>query len=200
MTGTPDSPTGDPGKGAFIERTELLAVVTLFAGAVVAIGFILVFVGATGADVPGVASPSETPAEATSATATGTDTGTQTPLSADGLAITELARRSIELLPQGRWQELYDDFVREFQDRCSLADFIAGGEQSVEDLGDRAPLLAFKEMQTIEITGDEARAVFIGEVRGQSEYSVEAFFRRQPGGWQFVPAPGTAGCDVFNRP
>jgi hypothetical protein len=38
----------------------------------------------------------------------------------------QLARDSIELLPAGRWPELYDQFTREFQDRCTREEFTQG--------------------------------------------------------------------------
>ena len=204
MTDNAGTEPDDRGTGTshepFIHRSEVFAALAVVACTILGIGFILVFVGATGNDDPGMADLTETPTSApgiTSAASTEVASGTLQP--ADVQAITDLARRSIDLLPQDRWPELYDDFVPEFHDRCSLADYTAGGQQAAEDLGESLALLGFKDMQTIEVTGDNARAVIIGELRGQSEYTIEAFFRREPGGWKFVPAPGTTGCSAFNR-
>jgi hypothetical protein len=181
------------GRDGAVSRREIATAAVLFAGVIAAVGFILVAIGATGNDVPSAVEVTITPAPgATTAAATSVRPG-------DVEAITELSRLSIDLLPQGRWPELYDSFTPEFQARCSREEFTSAGQAGAAGLGADLPLLAFKDMQTVEVTGDTARVVIIGEIRGKSEYTVEAFFRREANGWKFVPAPNSTGCASFNR-
>ncbi len=47
------------------------------------------------------------------------------PDSPDGLAVVDLARSSIEVLPRGEWPSLYDSFTPEYQQRCPRDQFVA---------------------------------------------------------------------------
>jgi hypothetical protein len=121
------------------------------------------------------------------------------PTTPDELAIETLARRSIEVLPQGEWPSLYDDFTPEFQQRCPRQDFADGGARNATELGASLSLLAYKRLEQLAITGDSASAVVVGEIRGQREYSVQTAFSRVSGTWKLAPAPQTGGCAAFNR-
>jgi hypothetical protein len=58
--------------------------------------------------------------------------------------------------------------------------------------------LGFKGLRELNITGDTARVVIVGELQGQSEYEVEAFFRLEGGVWKIAPSPESTGCSSFN--
>jgi hypothetical protein len=121
------------------------------------------------------------------------------PSNPDEVAIEALARRSIEVLPAGQWPSLYDDFTPEFQQRCPRQEFAAGGARNATELGNDLPLLGYKRLDQVIVTGDSASAVVYGEIRGKSDYSVEAAFQRIDGAWKLAPAPNTEGCAAFNR-
>jgi hypothetical protein len=114
-----------------------------------------------------------------------------------GQAIVALARRSIEVLPQGQWPSLYDDFVASFEARCSAAEFAQAGVDSAANLGEDLQLLGYKYMQDVTVAGDTATGTIVGEVRGKSEYQVSAAFARENGVWKIAPVPDTAGCAAF---
>jgi hypothetical protein len=120
------------------------------------------------------------------------------PADADGEAIVALARKSIEVLPQGQWPSLYTDFVAEFQARCTPETFAQAGVDSATNLGADLPLLAYKAMQDVTITGDTAQGTIIGQVTGKSEYLVSAYFAKENGVWKIAPAPDTQGCEAFS--
>jgi hypothetical protein len=117
----------------------------------------------------------------------------------DRTAIEALARRSIEVLPAGQWPTLYDDFTVEFQQRCPRQEFIDGGAANATELGASLPLLAYKRLEQFSVNGDSASAVVVGEIKGESEYSVQAAFQRVNGAWKLTAAPGTDGCAAFTR-
>jgi hypothetical protein len=102
-------------------------------------------------------------------------------------------------LPEGQWPDLYEDFTADFRDRCTLQDFTQAGIEAADQLGENLSLLGYKGLRELNITGETARAVIVGELRGQSEYEIEAFFRVEDGVWKLAPAPGTTGCSSFNR-
>ena len=119
------------------------------------------------------------------------------PSTPDELAIEALARRSIEVLPAGEWPSLYEDFTPEFQQRCPRQEFIDGGARSASELGANLPLLAYKRLEQVSVTGETATAVIVGEIRGQSEYSIQAAFQRVDGVWKLAPEASTEGCAAF---
>lgn len=119
------------------------------------------------------------------------------PTEEDGQAIVALARRSIEVLPQGQWPSLYDDFVTSFAARCSAAEFAQAGVDSAANLGADLQLLGYKYMQDVTVAGDTATGTIVGEVRGKSEYQVSAAFAREDGVWKITPVPDTTGCAAF---
>jgi hypothetical protein len=121
------------------------------------------------------------------------------PTTPDEVAVESLARRSIEVLPAGQWPELYDDFTPEFQQRCPRQEFVDGGARNASELGTNLPLLAYKRLEQVTIENDSASAVVIGELRGQSEYSIQAAFQRIDGTWKLTAAPQTEGCAAFTR-
>jgi hypothetical protein len=121
------------------------------------------------------------------------------PQDADDEALVNLAQKSIDILPLNEWPTLYTDFTQEFRDRCALADFEQAGKDGAEALGADLPLLAFKQLQDVQINGDTATGVIVGEIKGKSEYSVTVAYQRVDGVWKLAPAPGTSGCSAFNR-
>jgi len=119
--------------------------------------------------------------------------------SGDQAEIERLARRSVEVLPQGQWPSLYDDFTKAFQERCPRQEFVDAGARNSTELGANLQLLAYKRIEQVSISGDSATAVIVGELRGQSEYTVAAAFERADGGWKLAPASNTEGCQAFTR-
>jgi hypothetical protein len=142
-------------------------------------------------------SPGETaaPGDTTAPSDTGDD-GTPGPADA---RIEQLARDSIEFLPAGRWPELYDEFVASFADRCTREEFEEAGEEGAAAVGSNLNLLGFVRLDNLVINGDRATASIVGEIRGQSEYTVAAAFAFEGGEWKLAPAAGTSGCSAFNR-
>jgi hypothetical protein len=170
-------------KRPIVGRTELVtaAVVVLTAG--VTLGLVLLL-GSRGDDGGGddAAGVTSTPFE---------------PADADGQAIVELGRRSVEALPQGQWASLYDAFTQEFRDRCAREDFVASGAADASNLGDTLPLIHFKYLIDVSISGETATATIVGEAQG--EYTIQTAYAREGGEWKIAPAPGTSGCSGFNR-
>lgn len=201
MPDGPEDPTrdGEPGSYSLTTRGELIAAAALAIGAFVLIGGVLLLMGPTGTDDPGP-SPTTSPGLIGS----GSTSPTQAPFpispqNEDEQAIHDLARLSIVSIPDGRWADLYNDFTQEFRARCTAEEFAQVGRDAATDLGDSLSLLGFKGLRALNITGDTARVVIVGEVRGQSEYEVEAFFRLEEGVWKIAPSPESAGCSSFNR-
>lgn len=200
MPDGPEDPThdGEPGRYSLTTRGELIAAAALVIGALVLIGGVLLLVGPTGADDPG---PSPTASAGLAGSGSPSPTQASFPISPqneDEQAIHDLARLSIVSIPDGRWADLYDDFTQEFRTRCDAEEFAQAGRDAAIDLGDNLSLLGFKGLRTLNITGDTARVVIVGELRGQSEYEVEAFFRLEDGVWKIAPSPESAGCSSFN--
>jgi len=126
---------------------------------------------------------------------------TAEPAALDEEAITSLARRSIETLPEGEWPSLYDSFTSEFQQRCPRSEFEQGGRDAAIELGDNLASLRFKRLEQLVVDGNNATANIIGEVGGDGEYTVQAAFQKlEDGTWRLAPTPGTEGCAAFNRP
>lgn len=192
-----------PGEGPppLLGRTELIATLFLLAGVVVIVGGIILFAGG-GSDDGDQGAGAITGTPIGSASVTAAPGATDVPFEPDNddeEAIQELARKSIEVLPQGLWPSLYEDFTTEFRGRCSLSEFAQAGVEGAQALGDSLPLLGFKSMKNVTITGDTATGTIVGELRGQSEYEVQASFAREDGAWKLAPAPNTSGCSAFNR-
>ena len=143
-----------------------------------------------------------TPTAVPSPTAAASPTAATTAPPAPAAALAEiesLARRSIEALPAGEWPSLYDSFTSDFRGRCPRAEFEQAGVQAAADLGDNLTSLRFKRLEEPAIESDSATAVIVGELAGQGEYRTQAAFRREDGRWKIDPAPGTQGCQAFNR-
>ena len=119
------------------------------------------------------------------------------PADADSEAIIALARKSIEVLPQGQWPSLYPDFVASFTERCSVEEFAQAGIDSSTGLGEDLQLLGFKFIQDVTITGETAAGTIVGELRGKTEYQVDAAFAKEDGAWKIAPVPDTEGCSAF---
>ncbi len=121
--------------------------------------------------------------------------------SSDQDDIRALARRSIEVLPQGQWPSLYNDFTADFQARCTPADFTKAGADSATNLGASLHLLEFSDLKGLAINGTNATATIVGDLKGQanSAYDVDATFVKVNGAWKLAPASGTAGCSAFNQ-
>jgi hypothetical protein len=129
----------------------------------------------------------------------GTQPATFSPSNPDQAAIDALARRSIEVLPRGEWPSLYDDFGPEFHARCPREEFAQGGATNAQELGSSLPLLGYKRLEELNISGDNATALIVGELRGSPEYKVSAAFQRIDGIWKLAPVPETEGCQAFTR-
>lgn len=128
-----------------------------------------------------------------------TDTGDASTLGPGDARIEQLARDSIDFLPAGRWPELYDEFVSSFQDRCTREEFEQAGEEGAAAVGSNLTLLGFVRLDNLVINGDRATGSIVGEIRGQSEYTVAAAFAFEDEEWKLAPAAGTSGCSAFNR-
>lgn len=174
-------------------RGELIAAGFLIAGVILIVAAVVLTRGSSNDD----------PGDNTTATAVASPSPSATgavfsPTDADGQAIVTLARKSIEVLPVGQWPSLYDDFVSSFQDRCSATEFAQAGIDSANNLGTNLALLGYKRMQGVTIAGNTADGIIVGELKGISEYQVEAHFAKENGTWKISPAPGTGGCSAFN--
>jgi len=121
------------------------------------------------------------------------------PNNPDGLAIVELARSSIEVLPRGEWPSLYDSFTPEYQQRCPKDQFAAAGEAGAQEQGSNLPLLRFVNLEQVSIEGDTAKAVIVGEIQGLQQYKLQSAFRKIDGSWKISPTEGTSGCNAFDR-
>jgi hypothetical protein len=168
-------------------RLDVLIVLLLAAAIGGSVVGIALFSGGDEDGADSLASPSPTQAPVFS------------PSSPDELAIAALAQRSVEALPRGEWPALYDAFVPEFQQRCPRDEFELAGATNAADLGARLALIAYKHLQQLTISGVSASAGVAAEVRGESEYTIEAAFQRPDGEWKLAPAPNTTGCQAFTR-
>lgn len=119
--------------------------------------------------------------------------------SPDEKAIEELARRSIEVLPKGQWPSLYASFTPEYQERCPEQEFVEAGIAGAQAVGVNLPLLRFKHLENVSIESGAASAIIVGEVEGQSEYSLQGDFENVAGTWKIAPAPTAQGCEAFER-
>ncbi|MCH7485059.1 MAG: hypothetical protein IIA90_07940, partial [Chloroflexi bacterium] len=150
-----------------VGRTELIATGVVLATAGVALGLVLLL---TGGDDDGGA--------AVQATANATITSTPfEPVDADGQAIIDLGRRSVEALPDGEWPELYDAFTQEFRDRCEFSDFVAAGEEDAANLGGLLQQIRFKYLIDVSLSGDTASAVIVGAL-SDDEYTIQTAYVR----------------------
>jgi hypothetical protein len=167
-------------------RTERIAVAFLGIGLVTILGAFLITRALT----------NNSDGDSTASTSSTSSGGS----ASDENDIRALARRSIEVLPQGEWPSLYGDFTADFQARCTLADFTQAGVDSATNLGASLQQLEFHEMKDLSITGDTASATIVGDISGQadSQYDVEAAFAREDGRWKLTAASGTTGCQAFN--
>jgi hypothetical protein len=171
-----------------IGRTELIATGVVLATAGVTLGLVLLL---TGGDDDG--------GEVIQATANAAVTSTPfEPVDANGQAIIDLGRQSVEALPDGEWPGLYDAFTQEFRDRCPFGEFIAAGDNDAANLGDSLQQIRFKYLIDVNMSGDTASAVIVGAL-SDDEYTIETVYVRENGVWRIAPAPGTTGCSGFNR-
>lgn len=123
------------------------------------------------------------------------------PSRSDQDEISALARRSIEVLPEGQWPSLYNDFTADFQGHCTLADFTKAGSDSATNLGVSLHLLEFVSLKGLAIDGTNATATIVGDLKGQanSTYETGAAFVKVNGSWKIAPASGTTGSSAFNQ-
>ncbi|HEY5624885.1 MAG TPA: hypothetical protein VIT93_00195 [Dehalococcoidia bacterium] len=138
---------------------------------------------------------------AVEATGNAAATATGTPfeaVDADGQAIVDLGRQSVEALPMGEWPALYDEFTQEFRDRCPLSEFVAAGQADAANLGDLLGEIRFKYLIDVNLAGDTATAVIVGAL-ADDEYTIETAFVHEESVWKIAPAAGTTGCSGFNR-
>ena len=174
-----------------IGRSELIAAAFLIVGIVAIVAAVVVTQNGGG---EGTASVTATATETPLPSASGVRLE---PTDADSEAIINLARKSIEVLPQGQWPSLYTDFVASFAQRCSIEAFTQAGIDSSTGLGDDLQLLGFKFIQDVTITGDTATGTIVGELRGKTEYQVDAAFAKENDAWKIAPVPDTEGCSAF---
>ena len=120
--------------------------------------------------------------------------------SADEVAIETLARKSIEVLPRGKWPNLYDDFTAEFQARCPREEFVQAGIAAAQEQGANLTKLGFVRLAHVSVEGTAATAVITGELQGIQEYQINAAFQNVDGTWKLSPAADTQGCQAFSRP
>lgn len=182
-------PNGLPGFP--VGRSELIAAAFLIVGIVAIVAAVVVT--QNGGDKE-TASVTATVTEAPIPSASGVRLE---PTDGDSEAIINLARRSIEVLPQGQWPSLYTDFVASFTQRCSVEEFTQAGIDSSAGLGEDLQLLGFKFIQDVTITSDTATGTIVGELRGKTEYQVDAAFAKENGVWKIAPVPDTEGCSAF---
>ena len=186
----PETDAAAPGP-ALLRRADVLMAGVL-GGGVVLIVVIAVALSGGGGGTPAGQQATAPPAPTT--------TGPPfSPVTDDEKAVQELARRSIEVLPEGRWPSLYDSFTPEFRQRCPQEQFNEGGVKAAQDLGADLARLGFKRLEQVTVTETTASAVIVGEVRGKSEYTVQAGFAKADGVWKIAPAPNTQGCEAFSR-
>lgn len=171
-----------------IGRTELITAGVVLASAGVALGVVLLLAG--GADDSG-------PTAQATVNATATSTPFE-PVDANGQAIIELGRRSVEALPEGQWPGLYNAFTQGFRDRCPFSEFLAAGEADAANLGDMLSQIRFKYLIDVSMSGDTASAVIVGTL-ATDEYTIETAYVREDSVWKIAPAAGTTGCSGFNR-
>ena len=183
----------EPERRAFpLGRTETIAAAFLILGGLAIIVAVIASSGGGGDD----ASASQTVAP--TAAAIEPSGAPFNPTDADGLAITALAQKSIEVLPQGQWPTLYADFVPDFTQRCSQAEFVQAGVDAATNLGEDLALIGYVGMQDVTLNGDTAQGTIIGELKGKSKYLVSASFQNVDGVWKIAPGPDTTGCQSFS--
>lgn len=122
-----------------------------------------------------------------------------TPATEDEEELEELARRTIESLPNGVWGDLYDDFTEEFRQRCAEAAFIASGNQSVQEQGNQLSLIRYNGVSDFSVQETTARLVIVGEVLGTSQYTIGADFEKVGDRWYIAPVADSEGCNAFDR-
>lgn len=178
---------------SFLRRRDVILVVLLAAGIATVLLAVVLFAGGGGDD-------SSTNAVQT-AVAQKPAASPFVPMTPDEEAIQALARKSIEVLPQGQWPSLYVDFTADYQQRCPPGEFDQAGMTAAQDLGADFPLLRFKRLENVSMdaTAGSATAVIVGEIAGASEYSVRAAFQNVDGSWKIAPLPNTSGCGAFER-
>lgn len=160
---------------------------------------VAVLVIVAGAIVLSGGDSSSSPGAEPAPTASGTIAPAFSPATADEVAIEALARRTIEALPQGQWPDLYDAFSAEFRQRCPRDQFVAAGAEDAKLQGANLPLIKYKRVVSASVTGTAATATIMGELAGQSEYTIQASFALEDGVWKIAPAPNTQGCEAFTR-
>ncbi len=170
---------------SILRRGDIVTALVLAAAAVIVVGGAVVIFG--GGDDGAAPQASSTPAALFS------------PTTPDEIAVADLSRQAILALPQGKWPELYDSFNAEFQARCPRDQFEQTGQTDAQAQGANLSRIGFKGLQEASVEGDSARAVIVGEVAGQSEYTIQAYFTKAEGTWKLAPGPGTQGCDAFSR-
>lgn len=187
----PQAPPAPAPSRPILPRTDFLLAGILGAGVLILIVAVIIFAGGRG---------SSTPATNTARPASSLASGQASSVNpGDRQAIETLARRSIEVLPQGQWPSLYDSYTRPFQQRCSRDAFALAGQTAEQQLGSDLSRLQFKRIEQLSISGDSATTTIVGQLQGGSEYSLQGAFQRENGVWKFAPAPGTQGCNAFNR-
>lgn len=169
---------------------DLLIATAIGAGTLVAIAILVILsIGGDGGDDDVSVSPTTSPVIQPSFS----------PSNPDEVAIENLARESIEVLPRDEWPSLYDMFTSEYQQRCNREDFEAAGEAGAAEQGENLPLLGFVGLTDVVIEGETATAVIVGEIKGSSQYRVRAAFQKVENTWKLSPAAGTEGCAAFDR-
>jgi hypothetical protein len=149
--------------------------------AVVAVGAVLLFTGGDGDD---------------------TTQDTALPLveavTPDQIALEAIARRTIESLPSRRWTSLYVEFTDEYQERCSIEEFTAAGNDAIFEQGATLAEIRYVGIQSFAIQPTHARLIIAAELV-DSQYSTGADFDKVDDVWRIAPVAGSVGCEAFDR-
>lgn len=121
------------------------------------------------------------------------------PSSDDEVALEALAERLIDLLPQGMWADLYEDFTDAFKERCSRNAFIATGNLSAQEQGAQLTLIRYIGVNDFSIQATTATLVIVGQLGVTSQYTVRADFEKVGDTWKISPVPDSKDCEAFSR-
>ncbi len=168
--------------------------VNVWAGALVSAGVVVITVGAVLLFTGG----SDDAADATP-TPLFTETLLVDPVTPDQIALEEIARRTIESLPNGEWTSLYPEFTGEFQERCPFEEFVAVGEEAAVEQGPSLARIRYVGIQSFDIQPTQARVIIVAELVDRLQYTTGADFEKVDGVWRIAPVEGSVGCESFDR-
>lgn len=177
------------GPVARVTSNGILIALLIGAGVIIAVLAIILLAGGDG-DEEDVVQPTA---------AASTPVPLVDPQTEDEMALAELARRTIESLPNGTWAELYDAYTPEFQERCSREEFVETGEQSAQEQGAQLSLIRYVGVNDFSVEEATARLIIVGQIGQLGEYTIGAEFEKIDGEWLISPVDQTTGCQAFDR-